>query len=244
MVMDPSVRKVGERSLRIERRGAGTAPQARVESPVAIAHWLVERAGTRRDALARATSPTEADWTIQNLRVVEQCARMNAAGYGVGVRDSSMAANVDWILAHEPKGARIVLWAHNGHVARSPGWMGAHLGQRHGADMVVIGFAAFEGQYTAIRQRAGLRSDNELTRPTIECFESLAQATGLPRFVLDLRRRGNDAAGRWFSSPRAMRSIGSMAMDAQFHPAELARDYDALVFVSRTTATRPVGAAR
>jgi len=32
------------------------------------------------------------------------------------VRDRSMAANIKWIADQNP-GARIVVWAHNGHVA-------------------------------------------------------------------------------------------------------------------------------
>ena len=42
---------------------------------------------------------------------------------GGGYRDQCMAENVAWILDHAPKGSKIVLWAHNGHVAKQPGWM-------------------------------------------------------------------------------------------------------------------------
>jgi erythromycin esterase len=157
---------------------------------------------------------------------------------GSTVRDESMAANVDWILAREKPGTRIVLWAHNGHVARREGWMGDHLAKRHGTDMVVIGFAAHSGAYTAIDRQRGMRSDNALTAPDIESLESLCRATGLPRFVIDLRGAARDpAANRWFSSPRAMRSIGAMATEAQFYPADIAREYDAIVFMDETRAT-------
>jgi len=33
-----------------------------------------------------------------------------------------MARNVQWILDRQPKGTRMVLWAHNGHVCR-PGFL-------------------------------------------------------------------------------------------------------------------------
>ena len=33
-------------------------------------------------------------------------------------RDECMARNVQWILDRQPKGTRMVLWAHNGHVCR------------------------------------------------------------------------------------------------------------------------------
>ena len=54
---------------------------------------------------AQRTSGRAADWTIQNARVVHQALQMEAQEVQ---RDQSMAA----------KGTRIMLWAHNGHVAR------------------------------------------------------------------------------------------------------------------------------
>jgi erythromycin esterase-like protein len=238
--MSDSVARSGRRSLCIRRLDGGVTPEMRSGSPVTLARWLLERVERDRDRLAAASTPAEADWAIQNVRVVEQCARMRASDRGYVVRDESMAANVDWILAHEKPGTRIVLWAHNGHVARREGWMGSHLAKRHGTGMVVVGFAAHSGAYTAVKQGKGVRSDNALAAPDIECLEALCHATGLPRFVLDLRRaREDEAASRWFAVPRPMRTIGAMAMDAQFKPADIAREYDAIVFVDTTRATQP-----
>ena len=48
-----------------------------------------------------------------------QCMQMRANQV---TRDASMAANVKWILDHSP-GAKIVLWAHNGHVMTAGNWV-------------------------------------------------------------------------------------------------------------------------
>ena len=62
---------------------------------------------------ARGATDLDIDWAIQDARIVLQAMQMRANEVP---RDRSMAENVKWILDHNPK-AKIVLWAHNGHVA-------------------------------------------------------------------------------------------------------------------------------
>src|SRR5262245_33063476 len=241
LAMDDMVFHDGLRSLGMRSVGSPATPApAPSRSPVAATRRLLERVTSRRSALAAATSPAAAEWTIQNVRILEQCARMLASEEGYAVRDSSMADNVDWILAHEPPGTKIVLWAHNGHVSRRESWMGWHLANRHGADMVTLGFATYSGQYRAIA-KGGLRADNVLAVPESDGLERRCHATGMPRFILDLRRSGSDAAAKEFlGTPRQMRSIGAMAMppEQQFYDADIDRLYDAIVYVDSTTASR------
>ncbi len=237
--MDDSVAHDGVRSLSMWRLNSPAEPVATPSGTLAEpVRRLLARVEGEREALARATTPAEADWAIQNLRVVEQSTRMRASENGSPVRDSSMARNVDWILAHEKPGTKLVLWAHNAHVSRKAGWMGSHLAARHGADMVVLGFAMHDGQYTAVEPDKGLKA-NDAEVPNGDAFEALCHATGSPRFLLDLRLARNDAAARrYFGSPELMRSIGALAMKMQFTPTDIAHDFDAIVFVDHTTPTR------
>ena len=86
-----------------------------------------------------------------------QCVQMRAKEIA---RDTSMAENVQWILEENPE-AKIVLWAHNGHVStggfRGYDPMGAFLRQKYGGQMVVCGFAFNQGSFQAIEQGKGLR---------------------------------------------------------------------------------------
>jgi erythromycin esterase-like protein len=239
VAMDDSVAHDGVRSLGFLSIATPPPPGTSVPpSPIAATRRLLERVEAERNRLAAATTPAEADWAIQNVRIVDQCARLHAPE--PLVRDSSMAENVDWILAHEKPGTRMVLWAHNDHVNRRDGWMGAHLAKRHGADMVVLGFATDAGRYTAI-ESGKLSTTNTLEVPTGDALETLCHATGLPRFVLDLRQAGADpAAARYFATPHPMRSVGLLATRMQFHPMDIAHDFDAIVYVDSTTATHPM----
>jgi len=107
--------------------------------------------------------------------------------------------------------------------------MGAHLALRHGADMVVLGFAMHNGQYTAIETGKGLKA-NGAEVPKGEVLEALCHATEAPRFVLDLRRAN--------AVPKSMRSIGAVATRMQFSAVNIAHDFDAIMFVDHTNATQ------
>lgn len=206
---------------------------------------IVEQLLGRREELVKAGGVKEAEWAIQNARVVAQCASMFVdLSAGFNIRDRSMAANVGWILEQNP-GQKIVLWAHNGHVSRA-GYMGmnsmgGHLSGKYGKEMVVFGFATGKGMYTAGTER-GLRSDNELAAPEKESVEGLFMDAGLPRAIVDLRKASKEDAGSgWARVARPMRSIGAVAMTSQFYPCTAGESYDVLVWEAETTASRPLG---
>ena len=94
-----------------------------------------------QDTLKYPLSVVEVEWAIQNARVVLQCMQMRANEIS---RDRSMAENVKWIADQNPA-AKIVLWAHNGHVSTNASAgsepMGASLRKMFGGQMVVFGFA-------------------------------------------------------------------------------------------------------
>ncbi|MDH3592759.1 MAG: erythromycin esterase family protein, partial [Planctomycetota bacterium] len=66
---------------------------------------------------------------------------------------------------------------------------------------------------------------------------------GLGNGIVDLRTAdAGDEASAWLTRPVLFRSIGAMAMTEQFSDATLAAEYDAIVYLETTTATRPIGA--
>jgi erythromycin esterase len=179
------------------------------------------------------------EWAIQNARVVHQYALMMS---GRSSRDESMARNVKWILDTAPQGTRVVLWAHNSHVGRIEAGghraMGAHLDEWYGQDQVAVGFAVDRGAYTAVGQGTGLGTHGLQPAPT-GSYEAAFSRVGMQRFILDLRAaRADDPASGWLHSPMQFRSIGAVAMEQQFHPANLGRMFDLIVFLQQTTPTR------
>jgi len=231
----------GERCLEIQRKpepDTGLVKDAEGVLADMLAH---------RDEFARMTSAREADWAIQNARVVAQWARMTCAEYPSrlksGVRDECMAENVAWILEQNP-GTRAVLWAHNGHVSRAEFQgitpMGGHLGRRFPDQMVVFGFSTGRGTYTALAPRGifDVRSDNPLQPPPEDSIESYLASARLPRFLLDIRAARDAPSASWAIVPHPMRQIGARAtLDQQFFPCVVRDAFDVLVWQAETTAS-------
>jgi erythromycin esterase len=160
-------------------------------------------------------------------------------------RDYSMAQNIKWILDHNPN-AKIVLWAHNGHVAKNYVWsyktMGSSLHEMFGDQMVVFGFAFNEGSFQAVEQGKGLHDFTIAPAPDGSLDATLA-AAGIPLLALDLRKipKGGPVE-QWWSQPHKSRNIGSMYandMDNQFLiDMKAPESFDVLLFVEKTTAAR------
>jgi erythromycin esterase len=200
---------------------------------VASRAWaVVKHLEANRDRYRKDHDANVVDRAIEDARVAAQSAQVQ---YAPGsYRDECMADNVGWVLARAPKGAKIVLWAHNGHVARQPGAMGSYLAKRFGKEMVVLGFACHEGKYTAIKPGKGLVDDNPLQIPPPGSIEWNLHRTGHARCVLDLRKATRAREGKWLDQPLPFRSVGALAMTQQFFPARVTAQYDALIYFDRT----------
>ena len=121
-----------------------------------------------------------------------------------------MADNVKWILDHNP-GARIVLWAHNGHVAAggfSFKTMGVALREMYGAAMVVFGFSFGEGSFQAMTQGGGGLKTFTVPLLPPDSLDAMLASAGLPIFALDLRN-----APAWLRESRRARQIGAVYPD-------------------------------
>lgn len=191
----------------------------------------------RGDYLARFPA-TDVEWAVRNARVALQCVQDTL---GTVSRDVSMAENVGWLLDQNP-GEKIVLWAHNEHVSKRPGWMGSFLAQRFGPDVVSLGFAFREGSYNAIDGVNGGLGPHETPLPSADSVEAYLDAAGYPRFVLDLRRVPPGAGpADWLGRSRPFRSIGSLALRCPFGPAVVDDRFDGLIWIDRTSPSELLG---
>jgi erythromycin esterase len=207
---------------------------------------MLNRERTRYEAASSAREFADAS---RHARTVVQAEALYA---GTGDRDAFMAENALWLLDQAGPGARIALWAHNGHVQRTPdnfNSMGAVLDRALGNEMLVVGFAFGQGTCTAVSTATGLTT-HTVPAPIADSYEAGFARTARPRFLLDLRRLSPGAPGPdWLLDAHSHRSIGSV-YDASraiqyFQPARLARLYEVVVYFEDTSASRvyPVPAA-
>jgi len=236
--LDRDVVHGGKQSLRLKYVGSASGesgPDAKVVVPRwqdILTHLDAGRAGYR----ARGAADSDVDWAIQNARVVLQAMQMRT---GVIDRDRSMAANIKWIADHNPS-AKMVVWAHNGHVAAGgmpTPMMGSALRTMFGKEMVVFGFAFNQGSFQAIPQGGGSLKNFTVPPAKPDTLDGILAASKLPLFALNLRN-----APAWFNEPHGSRQIGAVYPDgdayAMVADIAAAKAFDALLFVESTTPAR------
>jgi len=198
---------------------------------------LIGEMEARSDRYGQEAGEEEAAWAIQDARVAFQS--LGLAEGGTVWRDLSMAQNALWLLDHYP-GEKMMIWAHNGHVAEAEGWMGAHLDEALGDDYLSVAFSFEAGEYTAVNPDAGAVTSNRADPPREGSVDALLAQVGPEAFVLDLRAAEGTPAEGWFYEPRPFRSIGALAMPANssFPSTVVAEDFDAVIFIRESTASQ------
>lgn len=241
---DASVAHTGRQSLRSQFVGAQPDKEGPIpgvlfdECMEAVSHLRTERSYL----IHSGTSEQEVDWIIQNAELVLQSVEMQG---GERSRDRSMADNVKWIADHNPN-ARLVLWAHNGHIGYGKGTMGNFLKRAFGKQLVNFGFAFGSGGFNAFDPDSRTLKAFVVGPLPRDSLDWTLTDVGFPIFGLDLRDAPKAGpVGRWLDQPHPTRRIGaiyrasSSAIDDTVE--EPARQwFDAILFVEKTTPSRVI----
>jgi len=188
--------------------------------------------------------PNSFEAVLHHARLVQQFETMialyNNAGASSLSRDKAMAENVSWIRDHAPTGAKIALWAHNGHINAITNLMGGYLRAKYAADYVTLGFSFGQGRFNAVASATGQLTTFNATQVPDNSLESQFLSIGKSLALLDTRQiasGGADAAP--LAGPIRMRSIGSLfnplTETAYFTTQVFPNDFDLLIFVRQAT---------
>lgn len=240
--LDPNEARTGKQSIRSRYLNTPTLTLAETvqQCGAVVDHMRSNRASY----LTAGFSATETDWAIRNARVVCQVAELRADSTG---RDRAMAENISWILDQNP-GAKIVLWAHNGHVATGSyrGYvpMGSYLWEKYNTQMISVGFAFNQGGFQAIDgQGRGLTPFTVPPAPA-DTLDQLYATAGLPIYAIDLRKAPLTGPGSLLRSPLLTRTIGSLYDERipllWFSEVAVPDAFDAMFFVDSTTRAEPI----
>lgn len=201
------------------------------------------------------------EWDImrQQAIIVAQHieSKMNTSGFinlDPVVRDKSMSDNIRWILDHEGEGTKMVIWAHNLHVATHT-IMGNNLCKMFGNDMFVFGFAFNQGSFQAAEYPIGyiqyllFPSEKGVHPFTVtphqseisESLDMMLAKAGLKYAAINLHALPKDGlVAKWFGEGQLTRNIGSVYSDLYgtgFSKLAITKIYDALFFVENSTAS-------
>ena len=217
-----------------------------------------------RDAYVSASSTAAFEEALHAAEIIVQSEEHNSlypSTEKFELRDRYMAENVKWALEQAGSEAKIILWAHNVHVAASPFpypddpdgttvlGMGGHLREHYGDELVAVGFDFFSGVFFALEEdplqppSAEGESLYRIPLPSPESTEYTFAQLGLARFMLDLRgTRAGSPAGDWLLADHPMWLIGtfynpSRAEDSRI-VGSLPEMFDVLIYIHETTASQ------
>jgi erythromycin esterase len=174
----------------------------------------------------------------------------SVAGGPAGLRDKQMADNVGWVLDHNNPSTRIVVWAHDAHIAASESpydssalAMGGFLRQRYGGRYRSIGQTFARGTYVAFPAFTTNPSPTLFTLPPApsNAATTLLAQLAATRFILDIRAvPATSAAGQWLRTSTTLPTVGATITPNLFLPATIAESFDALCFITETTPITPL----
>ena len=230
------------------------APKADKEAALQTMAGIVERLVANRDEHIRQAGAD--DWQMAHIHgtILSQYFQMRvelAGGATYMARPRAMAANIQWIMEREGPEAKMVVWAHNGHVGteEAPGSvsMGQHLRKAYGKDMVSFGLYFKQGAFQADDHRTGstdgVKPFHVAPLPE-DSLDTTLGAAGLPYAAIDLRKLpASGPVAEWLGKPRDTRSVGVLVSSSgpsmSVTQRQVTKLYDALLFVDQTTAARP-----
>jgi erythromycin esterase len=205
---------------------------------------LLRRFDEAKAEYVARTSAAEWDVARHALEVVQQGeykARVTDRE-GLEPRDRAMAGNMKWIVEHEPAGTKFMLWAHNGHVSAESNEtvnMGSLLRREYGGEMAICGFVFGEGSFRAID---GGERTFTVGPPPRGSLDATLGGVGRSVFAVDVRE-AKGVVAEWLAAPHLSRQIGGGYSEATapiyWHKVRASAAFDVLIFVAKTTGTRP-----
>lgn len=167
-------------------------------------------------------------------------------------RDGVMGDRINFHAA-DPS-AKIIVWAHNGHIARYPwlddelGLMGATVAQAYPNDYFAIGLGGAEGTYSYLSIRF-INNDHvfddtlfndSLIKPKPDSWNGVLAANKQERFLVDFSRLSDTLRKEW-TKPRMIRMLGYRKDSGNaFYEVVLPELYDVYIFLRNTHHTTAI----
>jgi protein-L-isoaspartate(D-aspartate) O-methyltransferase len=191
----------------------------------------------------------------QNARLVANAERYYRIMYygsraSWNLRDSHMFETLKNLLAFHGPDSKAVVWAHNSHVgnaaatemtARAEYNIGQLCRQEFGDQAYLVGFGTHGGTVAAASEWGGAMEIKNIQPALPNSYEQLCHATGLARFMLGLRGRGELFGIKGLGKPRLERAIGVIYRPeteraSHYFEANLPQQFDEYIWFDDTSA--------
>ena len=180
--------------------------------------------------------PTWADLAIQEARSRIAFVRMRSLPIGEGnsIRDRAMADNLDFVIDTLYPKQKVIVWAHNAHIAYAPehtgSWkpMGAWLAERRRSDLYTLGLYMGRGAGATNSRRI-----YPILPPAAGSFEAILANGGYKMSLLDFHRPQGSPDAAWLRTGLEARTWGINAV--RLVPAN---SYDGVLYIDTVTPPR------
>jgi erythromycin esterase-like protein len=157
----------------------------------------------------------------------------------VGQRDAEMAENVAEILAKAGPESKIVLWAHNGHIANAPGRLGQALKHSWGEQAYLLGFEFNYGTFTS---RMGTIHVYRVEAASPAYYAYALGQLDAPILLLDFRTMSQDPELKaWLAQPQRSHDMQELHAIYRLNPAwhtvqtSWLQLYDGIIYIEEST---------
>ena len=189
----------------------------------------------------------------QYVRLLEQTLALREAPfsqYGT-LRDQFMAENVMHIYNQKPEESKVILWAHNGHIAHARlskiYRMGYHLKDELGEKYYALALAFNEGASRIFDVEGSSRGYKKFDYPAslkTNSLEFVLQGVGHPAFVIDLQEaKKEENAKALLDKAKYMRVIGATYLEPDsknYFWVPVFESFDGILFFQKTTAAESI----
>lgn len=161
-------------------------------------------------------------------------------------QDEGMFLNYINIIQRIGKDAKIILWAHNVHIAKFETShyksLGAILSQRIGSHYLSLAGICYEGSFNARKGDLLARHYSKKISqfPSTNSYEHLFALTCLPSFILDIRSiKSYPLFSSWYSYSYQLREVGAVfdqsKEDAYSQYIDLPNKFDGVIWIKKVT---------
>jgi protein-L-isoaspartate(D-aspartate) O-methyltransferase len=198
----------------------------------------------------------------QNARLVANAERYYRIMYygsraSWNLRDTHMFETLKNLLAFHGADSKAVVWAHNSHIgnaaatemaARGEYNIGQLCREEYGEKAYLIGFGTNSGTVAAATEWDGPMEVKKVRPAHPDSYEHLCHATGLARFMVGLRSRGELCGPTRLGRERLERAIGVIyrpetELASHYFQANLPQQFDEYVWFDDTRAVTPLDTA-
>jgi erythromycin esterase len=237
----PAVHIAGIDPYEMNAAAAEVVAYLRAVDPAAAAETDVNYACARGERVYAELAAREAELAARTgaaaFHEALQYARIVAQGRSGDARDEAMAENALWMREHRSATGRIILWAHNGHVAevtnefaKRP--MGALLRSAAGDDYVAIGTLAGGGSFIGWTPPPNVAVRRTFAPLREGMYETLFRQRSAVAQLIPLHEPS------WLPEELAFNSAGSGDTGPTRVREPLADLFDAVIYIETTTPLR------